>query len=73
MERDTFYGDFMVKLIWKLSADLIYHVFSMKIPDNLQTNYSHPVTVKVSTRFGYNLGEGGGVTSIDWDTGCAIF
>ena len=30
------YGDFMVKLIWRSSGDLIYHAFSMKIPDNLQ-------------------------------------
>ena len=30
MESDTCYGDFMVKLIWKLSGNLIYHAFSMK-------------------------------------------
>ena len=24
----------MVKLTWRLSGNLIYHVFSMKIPDN---------------------------------------
>ena len=40
MENDTPYGDFMVKLIWRLSGKLIYHVFFMKIPDNLQTNFS---------------------------------
>ena len=43
MKTDTFYGDFMVKLTWKLSCNLIYHVlkvFSMKTPDNLQTNFT---------------------------------
>ena len=29
MESDTFYGDFMVKLVWRLSGNLIYHVFSI--------------------------------------------
>ena len=40
METDTFYEDFMVKLICKLSGNLIYHVFSMKTPDDLQTNFT---------------------------------
>ena len=39
MESDTFYGDLVVELIWRLSGDLIYHVFSMETPDNLQTNF----------------------------------
>ena len=39
MESDTFCGDFMVKLIWRLSGDLIYHVFTIKAPDDLQTNF----------------------------------
>ena len=30
MEIDTFYGDFMANLIWRLSGNLISHVFSMK-------------------------------------------
>ena len=30
----------MVKLIWRLSGNLIYYVFSMKAPDNLQTNFT---------------------------------
>ena len=30
MKSISFYGDFMVKLIWRLSGNLIYHVFSMK-------------------------------------------
>ena len=29
MESDTFYGDFMVQLVWRLSGNLIYHVFSI--------------------------------------------
>ena len=36
MDSDTF-GDFMLKL-WRLSGSLIYYVFPIKIPDNLQTN-----------------------------------
>ena len=35
---DTFYGDFIVKLIWRLSRNLIDHVFSMK--NNLQTTFA---------------------------------
>ena len=38
MESDTFYGDFMVKLIWMLSGNLTHFVFSMKTPDNLLAN-----------------------------------
>ena len=38
MKSKSFYEDFMVKLIWRLSGNLIYHVFSMKALDNLQTN-----------------------------------
>ena len=40
MESGTFYVDFIVKLIWRSSRNLIYHVFSMEIPDNLQTNFT---------------------------------
>ena len=32
--------DSMVKLMWRLSGNLIYHVFSMKTPENLQTNFA---------------------------------
>ena len=32
MESDTSQGDIMVKLIWSLSGNLIYHVFSVKAP-----------------------------------------
>ena len=40
MENSTFHGDLMVKLIWRLSSNLIYHVFSINTPDNLQTNFT---------------------------------
>ena len=40
MVTDTFYGDFMVKLIWRLSGNLVYHIFSMTTSDNLQTNFT---------------------------------
>ena len=32
MVNDTFFGDIMIKLIWRLSGKLIYHVFFMKTP-----------------------------------------
>ena len=35
MENDTFHRDFMVRLIWTLSGNLIYHIFSIKTPDKL--------------------------------------
>ena len=37
MESNTFYRDFMLKLIWRFSGNLIYHVFSIKTLDNLWT------------------------------------
>ena len=40
MESDTFCGDSMVNLIRKLSGNLTYHVFSMKTPNNSQTNFN---------------------------------
>ena len=40
MKSDTFYGEFKVKIIWRLSGNLIHHVFSMKTPDNLQTDFA---------------------------------
>ena len=40
MESDTFYGNFTAKLKRRLSGNLIYHVFSIKTPDNLQTNFT---------------------------------
>ena len=30
MESDIFHRDSIVKLIWRLSGNMIYHVFSMK-------------------------------------------
>ena len=29
METDTFYGDFMVELVWRLSGKLIYNFISI--------------------------------------------
>ena len=40
MESDTFYGDFIVKLTWRFFDNFIYHVFSMKTSDNVQTNFA---------------------------------
>ena len=53
MGSDTLYGDFMMKLIWRLSGNLIYHIFSIKIPDNLQTNFTikSPMKVSLSTPY----------------------
>ena len=39
----------MVKLIWKLSCNLVYHVFSLKTPDNLQTDFYHEISIKSIT------------------------
>ena len=40
---DTFYRDFMVKLIRRLSGNLIY---SMKTPDDLQSITLHSVSIR---------------------------
>ena len=34
MENDTFYGDFMVNSIWRLSLNLICHLFSHEMGEN---------------------------------------
>ena len=39
MDSDTFYGEFVVKLLWRLSSNFIYHIFSMKPSDKLH-NFS---------------------------------
>ena len=39
-KSDTFHGDFIVKLIWRLSGNFICHVLSMRAPDNLRTNFT---------------------------------
>ena len=39
----------MVKLIWKLSCNLVCHVFSLKTPDNLQTDFYHEISIKSIT------------------------
>ena len=38
----------MAKLIWRLSDNLIYFVFSMETPENLQTNFTIKSQKKVS-------------------------
>ena len=40
MDSDTFYRDCLVKLIWTLFGNLIYHVVSIETHDNLQTNFT---------------------------------
>ena len=35
MESNTFCGNFMVRLKWTLSGNLIHHVFSIKSLENL--------------------------------------
>ena len=51
------YGDFIVKLVWVLSGNLIYNIVSMKTPDNFQTNFTMKSLKKVSlsTLSPYNL------------------
>ena len=49
MESDAFSGNFVVKLTWRLSGklnNLIYHVFSMKIP-TLSSLIYHGISIKV--------------------------
>ena len=60
MESDTFYEYFMVEVTWRLSGNLIYHVFYIKTPDNLQTNFTIKSSCKVlsSTLFRYSLHSG---------------
>ena len=45
MESDTFYGDFMVLSIWRLSGKSICHIFSMKTPDS----FYHKISIKSVT------------------------
>ena len=40
MESDTFRGNFMMKLIWRFSGNLIYHVFFKKKQDNLHIGFT---------------------------------
>ena len=40
MESDTFPGDFIAELICRLSGDLIYRIFSLQYPDNVQTSFT---------------------------------
>ena len=40
MSSNNFYGDFMVKSVWRLSSNLIDHVFSVRNSDNSQANFT---------------------------------
>ena len=57
MESDTFLEGFMVKLIWRLSGNFIYHAFSMKTQDILRTNsiIKSLSKLSLSTLFPYHL------------------
>ena len=35
MESDTFYGDFVVKLVWRLSGVFIEKTWQIKLPERL--------------------------------------
>ena len=35
----TFYGDFLVNLIWRFTGNMIYYAFSTKILNNPQANF----------------------------------
>ena len=47
----------MVKLMWRLSGDLIYHAFSTTTLDNLQTDFTikSPSKKSLSTLSPYSL------------------
>ena len=56
MKSNTFCVDFMVKLIRRLSGNLIYYLLSIKIPDNLKTNFANKISIKsISTLSIYKL------------------
>ena len=38
MESNTFYGEFLVKLAWRLSGSLVYPVFSIKTSANFMVS-----------------------------------
>ena len=40
MESDTFYGDFIEKLTWRLSGNLVYHDLYMKTSDTFLINFT---------------------------------
>ena len=47
MESDTFYGDFIVKVIWRWSGYLIIHVFSIK-PQIISRLIYYKISINVS-------------------------
>ena len=40
MGSDTFYGDFIVKLIWRLSDNLIYRGFYIENPKDFRAHFT---------------------------------
>ena len=40
VESDTFFRDFMVKLVWKLSGVFMETILYIKLPDNTHTNFT---------------------------------
>ena len=40
MESDTFYGDLMVKLIWRLSGVFMEKTLHVKLQDDIHINFT---------------------------------
>ena len=40
VESDTFCGDFMAKLLWRLCEVLVEKAWEMKLPDDLHINFT---------------------------------
>ena len=55
MQRELSYGDFRVQLIWTSSGNMIYYVFSMKVADNFQTDFTIKSPLKIPLSTPYNL------------------
>ena len=51
MESDTFYGGSVVKLIWRLSDNLIYHVFFKENPRQSPDWFYHKISIKSITLY----------------------
>ena len=48
VENYTFYGDFMVKLVWRLSEAFVEKIRQLKFPDKLHINSTIKFPQKVS-------------------------
>ena len=60
MESDTFYGDFMVKLVWRLSGVFMEKTWEIKSPDNLHKSIAQPLyclhaVCIISTYYGHEM------------------